>query len=258
MFQNEAPYLKEWIEFHSLIGVEHFYLYNNCSDDNFAEILQPYCDRGTVTLINWPFFRLENWDDVQTSAYNNCLKLAKNQVSWLAIIDIDEFIVPVNCDTLTEFLQPYTAYAGIEIAWQDFGTSFVDEIPEGKTMLETLIYKAPKDSPLNGNHKTICQPNYVENLGIHEHVYSPKALLEKTKPFGKSDADPRGIDVIRIQHYWSRTEKYYREKKIPRIKRNKNRGYTQEVTDRIYKELNSEVDTTAFRFVPELKKRLGY
>jgi hypothetical protein len=26
IFQNEAPYLKEWIEFHLLMGAEHFYL----------------------------------------------------------------------------------------------------------------------------------------------------------------------------------------------------------------------------------------
>ncbi len=29
VFQNEAPYLKEFIEFHKLMGVEHFFLYNN-------------------------------------------------------------------------------------------------------------------------------------------------------------------------------------------------------------------------------------
>ena len=31
IFKNEAPYLKEWIEFNHLVGVEHFYLYNNNS-----------------------------------------------------------------------------------------------------------------------------------------------------------------------------------------------------------------------------------
>ena len=31
IFKNEAPYLKEWIEFNHLIGVEHFFLYNNNS-----------------------------------------------------------------------------------------------------------------------------------------------------------------------------------------------------------------------------------
>lgn len=34
-FRNEARFLKEWIEFYRMIGVEHFYLYNHLSDDNF-------------------------------------------------------------------------------------------------------------------------------------------------------------------------------------------------------------------------------
>jgi hypothetical protein len=36
IFKDEAPYLQEWIEFHRLLGVEKFYLYNNNSRDNFA------------------------------------------------------------------------------------------------------------------------------------------------------------------------------------------------------------------------------
>ncbi len=41
IFKNEASYLKEWIEYHEMIGIEHFYLYNNNSDDNYRDILQP-------------------------------------------------------------------------------------------------------------------------------------------------------------------------------------------------------------------------
>ena len=29
IFKNEANYLKEWIEYHRMVGVEHFYLYNS-------------------------------------------------------------------------------------------------------------------------------------------------------------------------------------------------------------------------------------
>ena len=29
MYKNEAKYILEWIEYHLMIGVDHFYLYNN-------------------------------------------------------------------------------------------------------------------------------------------------------------------------------------------------------------------------------------
>ena len=46
IFKDEAPFLQEWIEYHHLIGIEHFYLYNNNSTDNYEEVLKPYIDKG--------------------------------------------------------------------------------------------------------------------------------------------------------------------------------------------------------------------
>ena len=54
IFKNEAPFLKEWIDYHTIVGVDHFYLYNNNSDDNYKEVLEPYIRQGIVTLIEWP------------------------------------------------------------------------------------------------------------------------------------------------------------------------------------------------------------
>src|ERR1700733_4250019 len=63
IFRDEAPYLKEWIEFHKLVGVEHFYLYNNCSEDDYSAVLQTYIDQEEVELIQWPYLAnsWENW-----------------------------------------------------------------------------------------------------------------------------------------------------------------------------------------------------
>lgn len=41
IFKNEAPFLKEWLDYHLTIGVDHFYLYNNNSDDDFKRVLRP-------------------------------------------------------------------------------------------------------------------------------------------------------------------------------------------------------------------------
>ena len=54
IFKNEALFLKEFIEYHLLIGFEHFYFYNNNSEDNYLDVLKPYMDAGIVTLIEWP------------------------------------------------------------------------------------------------------------------------------------------------------------------------------------------------------------
>ena len=48
IFRNEADIMEEWIEHHINEGVDHFYLINNQSTDNYSEILDKY--EGKITL----------------------------------------------------------------------------------------------------------------------------------------------------------------------------------------------------------------
>ena len=71
IFQNEDRFLKEWIEFHRLMGVEHFYLFNHLSTDHFMDILNPYINMKIVELENVtekPTNRSE-WEYLQRSVY---------------------------------------------------------------------------------------------------------------------------------------------------------------------------------------------
>ena len=54
IYRDEADYLAEWVEFHRLVGVERFFLYNNLSSDHHREVLAPYVDEGLVTVRDWP------------------------------------------------------------------------------------------------------------------------------------------------------------------------------------------------------------
>ena len=57
-FKDAAPFLPEWIEFHQMVGFEHFYLYNNNSTDDYRGALAPYCEEGSVTLMNGRTYQL--------------------------------------------------------------------------------------------------------------------------------------------------------------------------------------------------------
>jgi hypothetical protein len=50
--------MPQWIEYHKMVGVNHFYIYDDESLDNSEEILAPYICDGTVSLITWPFHPL--------------------------------------------------------------------------------------------------------------------------------------------------------------------------------------------------------
>lgn len=103
IFKNEEKYLKEWIEYHRMIGVDHFYLYNNNSADAFRKVLHPYIHSGCVTLVSWPDYWSNLTEDTaylwtigtQVQAYENaaCVRASK-ETKWLVFLDVDEYLVP--------------------------------------------------------------------------------------------------------------------------------------------------------------------
>ena len=118
IFKNEAPYLREWIEFHKIVGVDHFYMYNNNSTDHFEEVLKPYVESGDVTLIPWPY------DQAQMQCYKDCVKRFRHETKWLGFIDLDEFVVPKSTDDIYTFLRPFERSRGsVAIYWRLFGSS---------------------------------------------------------------------------------------------------------------------------------------
>ena len=52
--KNTSAHVEEWLNYHLLAGVDHFYIYDNDSLDNLEKILQPYIDAGIVTYIFYP------------------------------------------------------------------------------------------------------------------------------------------------------------------------------------------------------------
>lgn len=116
IFKNESPFLKEWLDYHLTVGVSHFYLYNNNSDDNYAEVLKPYIAKGIVTLINWPY------DHSQFKAYKHCYENYRNETNWISFLDADEFFVPKYVNSLGEWLTSFDKYPAVVIQWTMFGT----------------------------------------------------------------------------------------------------------------------------------------
>lgn len=259
LFRDEARFLKEWIEYHKLVGVEHFYLYNNLSDDDYISVLAPYVESGVVELIEWPYpsHNISEYSPIQRACYEDVLKRALGKTEWLAIIDSDEFILPVQEDNLVTFLSKYKSVGGVIANWQLFGTSGVEEVPADKLMIEVLINKAPTEHDENRFVKSIVQPHRVASLGDpHFCNFKPgfPPVNSSFQIFPWSTTPVIVVDKIRINHYWTRDNKFLREVKVAR------RQAWGEGIDGIFQRattLNRVPDDVILRFVPELRKRMG-
>ena len=96
--KNEGPYIKEWLDYHLLAGVDHFFIYDNESEDNLKEVLQPYIEKGIVTYTFFP------GKVIQTPAYDMAMNRFRFYCRYIAFIDIDEFILPKTNRSITEVI----------------------------------------------------------------------------------------------------------------------------------------------------------
>ena len=125
IYKNEARYLAEWLEFHLLAGVEHFFLYNNDSTDDHREVLAPYLHAGVVTLTDWPD------SPAQIPAYNHCLETNRHDWRWIAFIDLDEFLFSPRMVPVGQVLAGHEDLPAVAALWMIFGTSDHKTPPPG-------------------------------------------------------------------------------------------------------------------------------
>lgn len=265
IFRNEAPYLKEWIEFYRLMGVEHFYLYNHLSADSYHEVLDPYIKEGIVDL--YPVTKepkdLIEWNTLQTTAYDATAKSIKDTVEWLIIVDTDEFMFPVGDKDLKSTLKRYDDYASLSVNWKLFGSGSVSKIDDDKLLIESLTMGA-KDVDLHV--KSIVKPRYVESINNPHFVKLKPGYAQITENYDhfKGPFSPfESRDVLRINHYWARDWEFFKSTKLARIHIMKN-GLSEEEKQtkidsliKMNKDVSLTYDGSILRFVPELRTRMG-
>jgi hypothetical protein len=91
--------MKDWIEWHRLLGMEHFFVYDNNSGEGspFYRALAPYVARGVVTLVDYPV-ALGGSDPgggpTQRFQLLHAQLAFMRRAKWMAFFDADEFVVP--------------------------------------------------------------------------------------------------------------------------------------------------------------------
>ena len=216
--KNEAPYIKEWIEFHKLVGFSKFYFYDNESEDNTVDILKPYIDSGLVE------YTLIKGKGRQLDAYNDAIAKHKNECRWMAFLDMDEYLMPTKpfekvYNVVSELIRKAgKGAAGIGVNWCIYGSAHLEKKPKGLIM-ENFIYRGKSGTETHwGNYhiKTICNPRLVKNY------ISPHYPIYKLGGYNINDSNGKRLwgwfchDVkwqnLRINHYYCKSREQYIQK----------------------------------------------
>lgn len=258
IFKDEGIYLKEWLEYHMMIGIEHFYLYNNFSSDNYLEVLKPYIDARIVTLREWPV------NQGQLSAYKDCYEKSKNESQWIGFIDIDEFICPYKTEDIKLWLKNFEIFPSIILYWKMFGAS--GKIQREKELVLEEFYLA-YEKPLNIGKAFFNTAFLLKKHNVHSIISEMNILGMKIKLYSWNEhkkylqynihRKAKNNFTIQLNHYYTKTYKEYVEKKIKRgdvyFKVNSHK------LEAFYEvELKSTIcDFKIFRFLIELKNILN-
>lgn len=258
LFQNEGPYLKEWIEYHKLLGVEHFYFFNHLSTDEYLQILKPYLQEGLAELhdILTVADNFDTYYAMQCKCYTDCLARTRGISKWVAFIDPDEFLLPIQEQSLPEFLKDYEKFGGVAANWLMFGTSNVKKIPNHQLLIESLTLCSEKHFGGNRYVKSIVRPERASHFeNAHQPVYLAGYYGVNTDKF-PIEGDKTNViltNKLRINHYWTRDEDFFYRVKIPRQIKWGGKPDPKSIMEK----MNVKKDDTILRYVPALKNSIN-
>ena len=210
MMKNAAPYIEEWLEYHLLAGVNHFFIYDNDSEDNFAEVLKPYVDAGLVTYIFYPGQR------VMMSAFNEAIERYEFLCRYIAFVDDDEFIFPKSnrsiAEVTDEILSGVKNAGGLELSWIFFGSSGHKTADYTRGVLERFTHRTAKDTT---SIKSILNPRRADYMWTpHFAIYFDDFVRINHQNF---DATPHVSlnvnDKIVMNHYHLKSLEEYVKRK---------------------------------------------
>ncbi|MCL2261253.1 MAG: glycosyltransferase [Fibromonadales bacterium] len=229
IIKDEARYLDEWLAYHYLIGVEHFYITDDNSTDNIQEVLQKWIKKGLVTYMKVDEF-------LRTSSVRQIISnltycdVLKDSWRYLGFLDIDEFFVPPN-GNIVDFLNTIPEeIASIYIRWVFFGLSETSEGFLTERCLNHSNYFA-------GNGKSIVNPrNVAINVKTNPHMFhpapgtkildfdfSPAQWSEDLSFFKDIPITAENASLPRINHYFGKSQREIEAKqKRGRFNANKN------------------------------------
>ena len=204
--KNESKYIKEWIDFHLLIGVDKIYLYDNGSDDNLRAAVNSYINDGKLKYTYFP------GKARQLDAYNDAIENYKYCTKYMAFIDCDEFLLPEKKDSLKliidEIIMKNKRAAGIGVNWRMYGSSGLICMPKG-IVIESYLYRGNAAAPGNECIKTIANPRFIKK---YEHVHYPTYFLgfnnvnEDGKLLLNYENYIKETKLIRINHYFTKSK----------------------------------------------------
>lgn len=199
----EEPYLMEWITYHLKLGFSKIYIYDNSPNFDLQHFFDQTPDKikDKIVLTHFP------GSVQQIKAYEHFRINYSKKHTWVAIIDLDEFIVLKEWIPITQFLEKYCPTGSLSLNWRLFGSNnLISYSSEPVTCRFTKC-----EEKANRHVKTISRCQDIQNMWIH-YVHLKPGFIQKDchqhNLGGKSPFNyhPNTLDVAYINHYFTKSK----------------------------------------------------
>lgn len=220
--KDEDNYLEEWVEYHSLLGIDGMFVYQN----------------------DWRFRPKRKWDALelvefdgecrQLAAYSDFLLNRSEPYDYAAFIDADEFIcLNFGCESVKDYLGEFGGRfgncCGIALNWRLFGDNGLRKVKNGDYSLLNRFTRC--ESGLNRHVKMVLNLNeyrrlrktrndvfeFVNPHSIREAYLYPCVLNSSftRRVFGHfNDGEDMSSAKVWINHYFCKTREEFMTNKF--------------------------------------------
>lgn len=149
----EDLYIKEWLDWHISIGIDHFYLCDNNDKDyqpKLEDVVKEYIDKGIVEVFDY-----RGVHPIQPICYTDIYDKYGHLYDWWLVIDIDEFIdCPCTNNDFKKFvkLPQIKNKLCVALLWRYYGDNDLLEY-DGRGCLERFTKPATAHKKQNGIEK---------------------------------------------------------------------------------------------------------
>jgi hypothetical protein len=226
IFRNEAPYLLEWLAHHRAVGFSTFYIADNVSDDGTSELLTALQQLGYLRRIPFP---TPEGQPPQFAAYEHLLREYAQEEEWVALIDADEFILPLGehrdvPGALAALAQEPTVGA-IALNWACYGSSWRLNHTSG-LVTERFFRRSLQGFGPNHHYKTILRRAAFDAVLKNPHHLQLKPGFRYVRMNGEDVIahEKHGLGLstdvlwqgLRVNHYLVKSRQEFWDNKSPK------------------------------------------
>lgn len=218
---NEQDYLEDFIRYHTNLGVDALFIFEDMSSKSHRHITDKYPNVILKSILD--LFEGEEKEKiiqkkkdgkfVQSDYAHKGLMYIKNNypdIDWTFSLDVDEYITPM--EPFPDVLRAFQDYDGIMLYWQNYNASENVSKPKYDKPIYEIYTEPCGYFGTDFKNRNITKMCYNMHRLKNEYIFgvhTAKCNWVRTD-FGVHRTDPPCFDKIYLRHYITKSfEEYY-------------------------------------------------